>query len=82
MLRKKCGPFAILAVARQAWGGGWYKDVESILYQKKLLTDEMVFAERTRILKILREKWKAERASCLKRIHDEAAIQARREKIK
>ena len=82
MLRKKCDAFAILAVARQARGGGWYREVESILRQRKLLTDEKLVARRTGILKVLREKWRAERASWLKRMKDDAAIQARREKEK
>ena len=80
MLRKKCDAIAILAVARQAWGGEWYRETESILRQKLLLTDEKLDASRARILNVLREKWKAERASWLKRIKDDAAAQAKREK--
>ena len=82
MLRKKCDAFAILAVARQARGGGWYRETESILREKNLLTDEKLVAKRTGILNVLKGKWRAERISWLKRIKDDAAIQARRESEK
>ena len=82
MLGKKRGALAILAVVRQARGGEWYRDAESILRQRKLLTDEMVFAERTRIRNMLKDRWKADLASSRRRAKEDANIKERREKAK
>lgn len=78
MSRKNTDPFRMLAVARAVRGGNWYDEVLELLLSSGKITKEMIDSSREKSATVLKDRWKTERVSEIRRVADEQRMAEKR----